>query len=88
MPTDDELREAWAEIKISDRMRAIMMHSRIMPQINDPEILGAALDDVIAANPTAKNPGFIIGQAMEALDGRGNGKVLAELLNAKLLKTT
>lgn len=66
-------------------------------QESNIDVLNATIDTVFATNPEVlaeyrvgddgvrkKKRGFLMGEASKALKGRANGKLLAELLDAKL----
>jgi aspartyl-tRNA(Asn)/glutamyl-tRNA(Gln) amidotransferase subunit B len=78
------------------RPRAIV-EARGLAQESDSDALGASIDAVLAAHPDVvaeyragddgvkkKKRGFLMGEASKALKGRANGRVLAELLDARL----
>jgi len=62
-------------------------------QVSDESAISSAIDAVISANPKAvadykageqKSFGFLVGQAMKELKGKGNPQVINELLKKKL----
>jgi aspartyl-tRNA(Asn)/glutamyl-tRNA(Gln) amidotransferase subunit B len=62
-------------------------------QVSDTDQLSKIVEDVLAANPSAVNDyrngiakaiGFLIGQAMQASKGKGNPKLIRELITNKL----
>jgi aspartyl-tRNA(Asn)/glutamyl-tRNA(Gln) amidotransferase subunit B len=66
-----------------------------LEQVSDTGAIEAALDMVIAANEKAvtdykagqeKSFGFLVGQAMKELKGKGNPQVVNDLLKQKLAK--
>lgn len=72
--------------------RAIV-ESKGLVQISDSSALEAAIRDVLAQNPgpvaefrsgKAKAKGFLVGQVMKATQGKGNPKIVNELLDALL----
>ena len=67
--------------------------SRDLIQISDTESLGAAVDEVLDANPEAvesyrsgeeKVVGFLVGQVMRATQGKADPKLVNELVRDKL----
>jgi len=66
-----------------------------LEQISDADELARIVDEVLAANPTVvaefragkeKSFTFLVGQAMRATRGKGNPRVLNELLRARLAR--
>jgi aspartyl-tRNA(Asn)/glutamyl-tRNA(Gln) amidotransferase subunit B len=79
----------------SDASAETIVNERGFRQISDADELGALIDQVLAAEPAAladvrngvgKAMGFLIGQVMQASQGKANPKLIKELL-AKKLKT-
>ncbi len=75
-----------------DRAAAIVEREGLA-QVGDTGALGAAIADVLAANPDAVAQyragktnafGFLVGQAMKAMKGKANPKMINELLKAAL----
>jgi aspartyl-tRNA(Asn)/glutamyl-tRNA(Gln) amidotransferase subunit B len=67
--------------------------TRDLVQISDSSALEAAVDEALAANPEAvanfragekKVVGFLVGQVMQATQGRADPKLVNRLLNEKL----
>jgi aspartyl-tRNA(Asn)/glutamyl-tRNA(Gln) amidotransferase subunit B len=76
---------------------AAIVATRGLAQESDTDALGASIDAVLAAHPDVvaeyragdeqvrkKKRGFLMGEAAKALEGRANGRVLAELLDERL----
>jgi aspartyl-tRNA(Asn)/glutamyl-tRNA(Gln) amidotransferase subunit B len=72
---------------------ARIIEARGLAQVNDTDALQAVVDQVVAANPDAvrqvlagqeKLFGFLVGQCMKALKGKGNAPVINELLRAAI----
>jgi aspartyl-tRNA(Asn)/glutamyl-tRNA(Gln) amidotransferase subunit B len=85
----DVLEAMWEEGKTADDIIA----ARGLKQITDESAIEAAIDAVMAANPTQladyrsgkeKLFGFFVGQAMKATQGKANPARLNELLKRKL----
>mgnify|MGYP006276102189 FL=1 len=64
-----------------------------LAQVGDTSAITAALEEVLAANPDAVSQfkagktnafGFLVGQAMKAMKGKANPKVINELLKQML----
>jgi aspartyl-tRNA(Asn)/glutamyl-tRNA(Gln) amidotransferase subunit B len=64
-----------------------------LEQTSDEDAIAAAIDSVISANPKAvadykageqKSFGFLVGQTMKELKGKGNPGLINELLKKKL----
>ena len=79
----------WAEGRDADAI----IEARGLRQITDESAIEAAIDAVMAANPTQlaqyrsgkdKLFGFFVGQAMKATQGKANPARLNELLKKKL----
>jgi len=77
----------------SDASAEAIVNERGFRQISDADELGALIDHVLAAEPTAladvrngvgKAMGFLIGQVMQASQGKANPKLIKELLAKKL----
>ena len=92
-----QAKEVLTEALASGRRPAEIVAERGLEQESDTDALGATIDAVLAANPDVvaeyragddqvkrKKRGFLMGQAAKALEGRANGKVLGELLDARL----
>jgi len=89
----DVLAEA---LRVGHRPRRIVA-DRGLSQVSDEGALGSVVDEVIAANADAvaayrsgdgkarkKKRGFLMGEAMKALAGQGNPRVLSKLLEERL----
>ena len=72
---------------------AAIVEERGFRQISDTEVVGKAVDDVIAANPTAvadyragkvQAVGFLVGQVMKATRGQANAAVVQAALRERL----
>jgi aspartyl-tRNA(Asn)/glutamyl-tRNA(Gln) amidotransferase subunit B len=76
---------------------AAIVAERGLAQVSDTDALGVAIDAVLAANADAvaeyragddkakkKKRGFLMGEAMKALQGQGNPQLLNRLLDEKL----
>ena len=72
---------------------AAIVEERGFRQISDAEVVGKAVDDVIAANPTAvadyragkvQAVGFLVGQVMKATRGQANAAVVQAALRERL----
>ena len=74
-----------------------VVEERGLAQVSDSGALGAVVDEVLAANADAvaeyrsgddkvkkKKRGFLMGEAMKALQGQGNPQVLNQLLDERL----
>ena len=78
-----------------------VVEERGLAQVSDAGELGAVVDEVLAANADAvaeyragddkvrkKKRGFLMGEVMKALQGRGNPQVVNQLLDEKLARIT
>jgi len=85
-----------AALETGERPAAIVA-ARGLSQVSDTGALGEVVDEVLAANPDVvaeyragddgvkkKKRGFLMGEAMKALKGRGDGKALGALLDERL----
>ena len=72
---------------------AAIVEERGLRQISDTEVVGKAVDEVIAANPTAvadyragkvQAVGFLVGQVMKATRGQANAVVVQAALRERL----
>ena len=74
-----------------------VVEERGLSQVSDTDELAGVVDDVLAANADAvdewragddkvrkKKRGFLMGEAMKALEGQGNPQVLSQLIDEKL----
>ncbi len=93
----NQAKDVLAELLTENRRAADIVAERGLAQVSDTGALDAVLDEVFAANADAvaqwragddkvrkKKRGFLMGEAMKALRGQGNPKLLNELLDAKL----
>jgi aspartyl-tRNA(Asn)/glutamyl-tRNA(Gln) amidotransferase subunit B len=88
-------REVFAIHAASGRAVAAIVAERGFHQISDDTALGAAVDAVIAANPTAVADhhagkpalGFLVGQVMKATRGQANAELAGKLLRERLGST-
>jgi aspartyl-tRNA(Asn)/glutamyl-tRNA(Gln) amidotransferase subunit B len=87
----DVLSKMWS----SGRSAREIVDAEGLAQVGDSDALSATVDEILAANPDAvaqykagKNNafGFLVGQAMKAMKGKANPKVINELLKAALEK--
>ena len=82
---------------LENKRPADIVAERGLAQVSDTGALDAVLDEVFAANADAvaewragddkvrkKKRGFLMGEAMKALKGQGNPKLLNDLLDTKL----
>jgi len=74
---------------------AAIVESRGFRQISDAGVLGAAIDEVLAANPVAVADyragkgaavGFLVGQVMKATRGQANAAMVQAALRERLDK--
>ena len=88
-------KEVLAEHYATSRRVAAIVESRGFRQISDAGALGAAIDDVLAANPaavadyragTAAAVGFLVGQVMKATRGQANAGMVQTALRERLDK--
>ena len=86
-------KEVLATMWSSGRRATDIVEAGGLAQVGDADALGAAIADVLAANPdavaqyrTGKNNafGFLVGQAMKSMKGKANPKVINELLKKAL----
>ena len=96
---DDELisskiaKQVFEEMNKSGESPTQIVESKGLVQISDPAIISPMIDDVIAKNPdnvekfkagNTKLLGFFVGQVLKATKGKGNPKVVNELVIRKL----
>jgi aspartyl-tRNA(Asn)/glutamyl-tRNA(Gln) amidotransferase subunit B len=76
----------------------VIVEERGLAQVSDVDELTAAVDAVLAANAAAveeyraaaddkarkKKRGFLMGEVMRGLEGKGNAQMLSQLLDARL----
>jgi aspartyl-tRNA(Asn)/glutamyl-tRNA(Gln) amidotransferase subunit B len=86
-------REVLVALFESDASAETIVNERGFRQISNTDELGALIDHVLAAEPAAladvrngvgKAMGFLIGQVMQASQGKANPKLIKELLAKKL----
>ncbi len=86
-------REVLAYLFDSDKSPADIVEHHGFRQVSDTTQLAGLVDTVLAANPSAvsdfhkgvaKAMGFLIGQAMQASQGKANPKLIREILTRKL----
>ena len=77
----------------SDQMPTDIIEKQGFQQVSDAGRIEAIVHDVLAANPSAVNDyrngvgkamGFLMGRAMQALKGKGNPKLIKDVLENKL----
>ena len=85
----DVFEKMWA----TGRGAKAIVEAEGLAQVGDTDALGAAVAEVLAANPDAVTQyragktnafGFLVGQAMKSMKGKANPKVINELLKAAL----
>ena len=96
---DDELisskiaKQVFEEMNRSGENPTKIVESKGLVQISDPAVIAPLIDDVIAKNPdniekfkagNTKLLGFFVGQVLKATKGKGNPKVVNELVAKKL----
>jgi aspartyl-tRNA(Asn)/glutamyl-tRNA(Gln) amidotransferase subunit B len=86
-------REVLSHLFESDQPLAAIVDQYGFRQVSDTDQLLKIVDEVLDANPSAVNDcrngvakaiGFLIGQAMQASKGKGNPKLIRELITKKL----
>ena len=86
-------REVLAHLFDSDESPEVIVSARGFKQVSDAATLDTLIDKVISEQPAAvadlrsgqaKAMGFLIGQVMQASDGKANPKMIRELLTKKL----
>jgi len=90
-------KQVFEEMNKSGENPTKIVESKGLVQISDPTIISPMIDDIIAKNPdnvekfkagNTKLLGFFVGQVLKATKGKGNPKVVNELvtqaLNAKI----
>jgi aspartyl-tRNA(Asn)/glutamyl-tRNA(Gln) amidotransferase subunit B len=93
----NQAKDVLAEMLVDAKRPADIVAERGIAQVNDTGALEKVLDEVFATNADAvaewragddkvrkKKRGFLMGEAMKALKGQGNPKLLNELLDSKL----
>jgi glutaminyl-tRNA synthetase len=96
---DDELisskiaKQVFEEMNKSGENPTQIVESKGLVQISDPAVISPMIDEVIAKNPdnvekfkagNTKLLGFFVGQVLKATKGKGNPKVVNELVEEKL----
>jgi len=96
---DDELisskiaKQVFEEMNKSGENPTQIVESKGLVQISDPAVISPMIDEVIAKNPdnvekfkagNTKLLGFFVGQVLKATKGKGNPKVVNELVIRKL----
>jgi aspartyl-tRNA(Asn)/glutamyl-tRNA(Gln) amidotransferase subunit B len=93
-----QAKDVLAESMAEEKWPRSIVEERGLAQVSDAGELGAAVDRVLAANPDAveqyrastddkdrkKKSGFLMGQVMGELRGKGNAQVLKQLLDERL----
>ena len=86
-------KEVFEAMWASGKQPAAIVEEKGLAQISDTSAIEAAVDDVIAANPTeaeafrggkTKLMGFFVGQVMKATRGKANPQVVNQLVREKL----
>jgi aspartyl-tRNA(Asn)/glutamyl-tRNA(Gln) amidotransferase subunit B len=86
-------KEVMAHLFDSDQTPAEIVEKYSFRQVSDTGRLEKIVDEVLSANPAAVNDyrngiekaaGFLIGRAMQASKGKGNPKLIKEILTMKL----
>jgi aspartyl-tRNA(Asn)/glutamyl-tRNA(Gln) amidotransferase subunit B len=93
-----QAKDVLAESMAQDKWPGVIVEERGLTQVSDAGELGAVVDRVLAANPDAvsefraseddkarkKKRGFLMGQVMNELEGKGNAQVVSQLLDDRL----
>ncbi len=93
-----QAKDVLAESMAQDKWPRTIVEERGLTQVSDAAELGEVVDRVLAANADAveeyraseddkarrKKFGFLMGQLMNELEGKGNAQVLSQLLDARL----
>jgi len=86
-------KQVFEEMNKSGEKPTQIVESKGLVQISDPAIISPMIDDIIAKNPdnvkkfkagNTKLLGFFVGQVLKATKGKGNPKVVNELVVEKL----
>jgi len=86
-------KQVFEEMIISGENPTKIVENKGLVQISDPAVIEPIIDEVIAKNPdnlekykagNAKLSGFFVGQVLKATDGKGNPKVVNQLVAKKL----
>jgi aspartyl-tRNA(Asn)/glutamyl-tRNA(Gln) amidotransferase subunit B len=86
-------KEVFEKMWATGRRAPEIVEAEGLAQVGDTEALGAAIAAVLAANPDAVTQyqagktnafGFLVGQAMKAMKGKANPKVINDLLRQSL----
>ena len=93
----NQAKDVLEEMLVDNKRPADIVAERGLVQVSDTGALDAVLDEVFTANADAvaewragddkvrkKKRGFLMGEAMKALKGQGNPKLLNDLLDTKL----
>jgi aspartyl-tRNA(Asn)/glutamyl-tRNA(Gln) amidotransferase subunit B len=88
-----QAKEVFLELFNNGASPAEVVKSKGMAQVSDPKAIEAAVDKVLAENPTVVADykggkqvviGFLVGKVMQASQGKANPKVVNEILKKKL----
>ena len=88
-------KSAFAAMHKSGKSAAVTVAELGLAQVSDEASIGAAIDQVLAAEPSKvaeyragrdKLYGFFVGQVMKAMAGKGNPKLVNEILRRKLAR--
>jgi len=86
-------KDVFEEMLISNRLPEEIVREKGLVQVSDTSTIASAIDEVLASNKpqvekflkgNEKVFGFFVGETMKRLDGKGNPRVLNELLKKKL----
>jgi len=86
-------KQVFEEMIISGENPTKIVENKGLVQISDPAVIEPIIDEVIAKNPdnlekykagNTKLSGFFVGQVLKATDGKGNPKVVNQLVAKKL----
>lgn len=73
---------------ISKEEKQIEIIKSYLPEMISDQELEKVVDEMLSQNPTATNPGPIIGQIMSKLKGKVDGGKIASLVTQKLQKNS
>jgi aspartyl-tRNA(Asn)/glutamyl-tRNA(Gln) amidotransferase subunit B len=93
-----QAKDVLAESLAEDKWPRDIVEARGLAQVSDLDELTAAVDAVLAANEATvaeyraaeddkarkKKRGFLMGEVMRGLEGKGNAQILSQLLDARL----
>ncbi len=91
--SSNQLTEVLAVVLREDKDPAAVVAERGLAQVTDAGVITSVVDDVLAAHPAQVELyrggktgvlGFFIGQCMKVMNGRGNPKLIREVLAQKL----